>query len=86
MIRKTIQTALTWKRFSKSWFNETTYCISFIQIIMPDEFAFAIQPVQVLGRVEPGMIPAEKGENKKETVKAMGDKKEVNYYRDHIIY
>ena len=83
-MRKTIQTVLTWKRFSKSWFNETTYCFSFIKIIMPDEFA--LQPVVVFDHVEPGMIPAEKDENKKETVEAMGDEREVKYFRDHIIY
>ena len=51
---------------------------------MPDEFAFALQPVLVLGHGEPGMIPAEKGEN--DSVKALADEKEVNYFRDHIIH
>ena len=88
MIRKTNQTVLTWKRFLKSLPKENTNCISFIKIIMPDEFAFALQPVLVLGRGEPGKTPAEKAENEKETdsVKAMADEKEVNYYKDQIIW
>ena len=79
MIRKTNQTVLTWKRFLKSLPKENTNCISFIKIIMPDEFAFALQPVLVLGQAEPGKIPDERTEKEKETdsVKAVPDEKEV---------
>ena len=46
---------------------------------MPDEFAFALQPVLVLGQAEPGKIPDERTEKEKETdsVKAVPDEKEV---------
>ena len=46
---------------------------------MPDEFAFALQPVLVLGQAEPAKIPDERTEKEKETdsVKAVPDEKEV---------